>query len=144
MTCVWKGLLQALSPEFKSEHHLSNERSLVNFCKQMVKSNGKKAFMRSGEVAVHHQGIPVTEKQVSEAIEWILSYNVNGIQGGHLTSSCDPFLLLLTAYCDCSMEHKLYGGHTVVYENPFNHSRLWLKFASDKGHFWFVGRETKG
>lgn len=140
MTCVWKGLLQALSPEFKQRHGVSSPLSLVRFCQSIASED---LFERSGQPAVLHQGKPLSRKMIEESVEWIREYDASGIGNGHLMSTCDPFLLLLVAHCSCSIEHIYNKRHRVLYESPFNHARLWLVFQSDGGHFWFVKREHR-
>ena len=141
MTCFWDGILSALSPDFKSRNQISNPHSLVSFFKKV---ESKTNLSRRGEhPALLHQGSPLSDQQVKEFLQWIRDYDASGIRNGHLTSTCDPFLSVLAGYCDCSVEHLYNKKHLVRYESPFNHAKLWLRFASDRGHFWFVKREHR-
>lgn len=144
MSCFWKGILQSLSSQFKSTHSISHPQSLLSFFKSI---NSIEVFYRlvnhNLHPVVHHQGVPLSQKQLFENLKWVAEYDKNNLLQGHYTSTCDPFLLLLACFCDCSVEHVYNRKHTVQYVNLFNHSKTWLVFESNPGHFWFKGRETR-
>ena len=144
MSCFWKGILNALSTEFKAKHELRDPSTLLSFFKTI---NNIDLFYRkvNGSLVpvVQHQNTLLSETQILENIKWVNEYQPSVLNQGHYTSTCDPFLLLLACYCGCSIEHVYMERHRIRYTNGFNHSNLWLIFKSNKGHFWFVGREHR-
>lgn len=141
MACFWKGILEALSPDFKKRHAINNPSTLLQFFKRI---NSPDIYFRTvngrPHPVVHHQGKPLSQNQIIENIQWVGEYETSKVTSGHLTSTCDPFLLLLSCYCDCCVEHLYNQRFKVMYTNLFNHSGLCLVFHSDKGHFWFKKR----
>ena len=82
---------------------------------------------------VSWQGNEFRNQEIAEHFEAIKSYNVNGVQDGHLTSICDSFILLLCELLEISIEHK-YLDNVIYYKNK-KHSRKTLYFKSNNGHF---------
>ena len=141
MSCFWKGIIQALTPEFKAKHNIRDPASLLQFFKKI---NQPTVFFRQdAQPVIEHQSTVLTQTQLLENMRWVSEYDSAQLASGHYTSTCDPFLILLTCFCDCSVEHLYNKEHKIVYNNLFNHSGLWLIFQSDRGHFWFVKREIR-
>ena len=71
-----------------------------------------------------------TGKNVTEGVD---CYNINGIGGGHLTSTCDSFLLLICQLFKININHK-YCKIMITYKNSENVRRT-INFTSNRGHF---------
>lgn len=139
MTCFWAGILKGLSNDFKISNAIQNETNLVQFFK---KKNSFDVFFRpvmdkiQAHPVVLWQNVPLSPQQILEINEWVNVYDETKIHNGHMTSSCDPFLCLLCAVCECSIEHN-YNNSIIRYTNTFDHSSTWIYFKSNTGHFWF-------
>ena len=89
MTCFWDGILQALdTTDFRVVGCNSlNRRQLIDLLKN-----------RNVEIKdVTWNGQKLTKQEIKEHFDAIKTYDINKIQNGHLCSSCDSFLLLITS-----------------------------------------------
>lgn len=127
MTCFWDGILQALdNSDFQvvGYNNRLNRQQLINLLKtknveiEDVTWNGKK----------------LTKQEMKEHYEAIKDYNINGINRGHLCSSCDSFLLLICQVFNVNIKHS-YINVDIEYKNE-KVQRKTLQFASNHGHFW--------
>ncbi len=127
MTCFWDGILQALdNSDFQVVgcNNRLNRQQLINLLKtknveiEDVSWNGKK----------------LTKQEMKEHYEAIKAYNINGINRGHLCSSCDSFLLLICQVFNVNIKHS-YINVDIEYKNE-KVQRKTLQFASNHGHFW--------
>ncbi len=127
MTCFWDGILQALdTSDFQVVgcNNRLNRRQLID----LLKNN-------NAEIEdVTWNGKKLTKQEMKEHYEAIKEYNVNGIQQGHLCSSCDSFLLLICQVFNVNIKH-VYMNVNIEYQNE-KVQRKTLKFASNGGHFW--------
>ena len=73
------------------------------------------------------------EQELTEHIEAVNCYNIKGISGGHLTSTCDSFLLLICQLFKININHK-YCKTMITYKNSENVRRT-INFKSNRGHF---------
>ena len=75
----------------------------------------------------------LTKQEKEEHFTHIKDYNINGIRQGHLCSTCDSFLLLISDIFKINIHHQ-YLNINIQYttESP----RRILKFSSNHGHFW--------
>jgi len=98
-------------------------------CKGFIESLKKKSKPID---SVSWQGSKLKKQEREEHSEAIKVYNTKNIGNGHLTSTCDSFLLLLCELFTLNITHN-YCGKIIQYtcENP----RKTLKFNSNKGHF---------
>ena len=127
MTCFWDGILQALdTSDFQVVgcNNRLNRQQLINLLKtknveiQDVTWNGKK----------------LTQQEMKEHYKAIKDYNISNIHQGHLCSSCDSFLLLISQLFNVNIKH-LYLNVNIEYKNE-KVQRKTLEFASNRGHFW--------
>jgi hypothetical protein len=127
MTCFWDGILQALdTSDFQVVgcNNRLNRQQLINLLKtknveiQDVTWNGKK----------------LTQQEMKEHYKAIKDYNISNIHQGHLCSSCDSFLLLISQLFNVNIKH-LYLNVNIEYKNQ-KVQRKTLEFASNRGHFW--------
>ena len=121
MSCFWDGILKAtqspLTPDGLLRWFRAHNRPTVR---------------------VLWQGKPLSAQQIKENVEWINSTTAVG--DGHLTSTCDPFLCLLTELHECDIVH-MYIGTPIRYEFARSFRGRPIKtfrFKSDRGHFWAV------
>ena len=121
MSCFWDGILKAtgspLTPTALLKWFRAHNRPTTR---------------------VLWQGKPLSAAQVKENVAWIEA--TTHVGDGHLTSTCDPFLCLLTELYECDIVH-LYMGHPVRYEfaRSFRGRPIrTFRFQSDRGHFWAV------
>ena len=78
-------------------------------------------------------GNKISEKEKGEHYEAIKSCDKTKIRGGHLCSSCDSDLLLISEVFEVNIKH-LYLNVEMDYKNE--KAKKTLKFASNRGHFW--------
>ena len=124
MTCFWDGIISSLNNQDyqfagirKAKH-----RDFIN----QLKAKNKMVS------SVSWQGNKLTEQEMKEHMEAIKDYNVNGIHNGHLTSTCDSFLLLVCELFKVNITHK-YINTNIVYKH--DNGRKTLIFSSNRGHF---------
>lgn len=127
MTCFWDGLTSRLTNK-EIEKHLGTVRGHVDFI-NLLKARSQMSNIND----VLWNNTQLSPKIIQENQEWIGSYNVNGIGGGHDCSICDPFLILCCHVFRINILHD-YNGHLITYTNTG--ANRTLSFKSDKGHFW--------
>ena len=89
MTCFWTGVVSALTPDDISL--LGNPPlDLPAFIRRLQDEAPAAKF------DIRWQSNPFTVLEIQELKEAIKDYNISNIGHGHWTSSCDPFLCLLT------------------------------------------------
>lgn len=79
------------------------------------------------------QNNTLRDQEIKEYLKWIDEYNINIISNGHLTSICDPFLLLICELFCVNIKHQ-YNNYSIMYINK-NKARKTLIFSSNNGHF---------
>ena len=125
MTCFWDGILKSLK---KDDFDFIGESKKDNY--KLIEMLKKKAQ------PMHHilwQGQIIKEREIQEHLEAINDYDINGISNGHLTSTCDSFLLLICQIFHVDIIHY-YMNHEIYYKYRGN-SRKTLRFSSNNGHF---------
>lgn len=126
MTCFWDGIIQAL------EH---SDYNTVG-CNTMLDKQQLIDILKTKNIKVENvkwNGNKITEKEKGEHYEAIKNYDKTKIRGGHLCSSCDSFLLLISEVFEVNIKH-LYLNVEMDYKNE--KAKKTLKFASNRGHFW--------
>ena len=127
MTCFWDGVMKSLN---KNDFDLINETKSNNTeLIQMLKR--RKIPM----INVLWENQKLSENEIKEHLLAIDEYDINGIPGGHLTSSCDSFLLLICELFKVNIEH-MYMIHTIKYSNT-KEVRKTLYYSSNDKHFVF-------
>jgi hypothetical protein len=127
MTCFWDGVMKSLN---KNDFDLINETKNNNTeLIQMLKR--RKIPM----INVLWENQKLSENEIKEHLLAIDEYDINGIPGGHLTSSCDSFLLLICELFKVNIEH-MYMIHTIKYKNT-KEVRKTLYYSSNDKHFVF-------
>ena len=129
MTCFWTAILKTLNEEERKILNLSNnliEKELVICLKDrsdtLVNAN------------VLWQGEQLRPQLCRELKMWVDNYNVNDICNGHDTSSCDPFLTLLTELLGWRIEFK-YMESLIVFQ-PRKGSKRSVLFGANNHHFY--------
>ena len=126
MTCFWDGILKSLKKDDFDFVNYKYNKSLKNFI-IFLKENKK----RMNNVLWQNQSLK--NQEIDEYLLWIKEYNINNISNGHLTSVCDPFLLLICELFCVNIKHQ-YNNCTITYKNN-NKVRKTLVFSSNNGHF---------
>ena len=124
MTCFWDSILSSLNNEdFKLLGHKS-KLSRENFIKDLKNKNTL--------ISTKWCGNELREQEKKEHFEAVKCYNIKKIRGGHLTSICDSFLLLISHLYRVNINHR-YLNVDISYsvDNP----RRTLSFKSNRGHF---------
>jgi hypothetical protein len=82
------------------------------------------------------QGQVLSDKEKKEHYNAIEIYDVSLINNGHLTSTCDSFLLLICELLQLNITHN-YLQQTLIHYNYSKqiNTRKTLKFQSTRGHF---------
>jgi hypothetical protein len=127
MTCFWDGIMKSLN---KNDFDLIGETKGTNidFIKML-----KRVKIPMENVLWENQKL--SSNEIKEHLKAIDEYDINGIPGGHLTSSCDSFLLLICELFKVNIEH-MYMIHTIKYTNT-NEVRKTLRYSSNDKHFTF-------
>ena len=87
MTCFWDGVLRALKED--DYRFISEKRcNRVEFIKMLKRRN-------IPMTDVVWNGEKLRNQEINEHQQAIKEYNISGINNGHLTSTCDSFLLLI-------------------------------------------------
>lgn len=126
MTCFWDGIIQAL------EH--SDYKTIG--CNTMLNKQQLIDILKTKNIKIENvmwNGNKISEKEKGEHYDAIKNYDKTKIGGGHLCSSCDSFLLLISELFEVNIKH-LYLNVEMDYKNE--KAKKTLKFASNRGHFW--------
>ena len=128
MTCFWNGILKSLNKnDFKLYFNINIKPNIINFIK-LLKNNNRltKNIMWNGK--------KLSLIEMKENYNAIKNYNINKINNGHLCSTCDYFLLLISEIFEVNINHN-YMKTKINYKNCKKSRRI-LKFYSNRGHFW--------
>ena len=125
MTCFWDGIFKSLNnDDFKFiGEKKTNIRNFINILKS------KNIEMND----VLWQKTKLKKQEIKEHMEAIKDYKIGKINGGHLTSSCDSFLLLVCQIFQVKIIHR-YMKHIIIYQNS-KKERKTLHFSSSRSHF---------
>jgi len=125
MTCFWDGILKSLKKddfdfigESKNPNHI-----FINMLKKRVLPM----------THVLWQGNTIQDREIKEHLDAIKNYDIHEIHNGHLTSTCDSFLLLICELFQVDIMHH-YMHHDIYYKYNGT-SRKILHFSSSNGHF---------
>jgi len=127
MTCFWDGVMKSLN---KNDFDLINEKKSSN-SELIAMLKRRKIHM----INVLWENQKLSENEIKEHLLAIDEYDTNGIPGGHLTSSCDSFLLLICELFNVNIEH-MYMINTIKYNNT-KETRKTLYYSSNNKHFVF-------
>lgn len=127
MTCFWDAIVSSLNRDdfelFGEKNFTINREYVINFLKSKNKSCSD----------VFWQEHKLKQQELDEHIEAVKCYNIKGIGGGHLTSTCDSFLLLICQLFNINIHHR-YCGHIINYKYSKNVRRT-ISFNSNSRHF---------
>lgn len=126
MTCFWDGIIQAL------EH--SDYKTIG--CNTMLNKQQLIDILKTKNIKIENvmwNGNKISEKEKVEHYDAVKNYDKTKISRGHLCSSCDSFLLLISELFEVNIKH-LYLNVEMDYKNE--KAKKTLKFASNRGHFW--------
>lgn len=127
MTCFWDAIVQSLNKQdfllLGEKNFKLNKISLINF----LKKNNKKPQ------DVLWQNQTLKKQELDEHVEAVKCYNINGIRRGHLTSTCDSFLLLICQLFRININHR-YLRNIIQYKTKHKPRKV-LNFRSNRGHF---------
>ena len=136
MTCFWNTIINKLKN--KDLIYLFNYNSIGNPIVRSVKPDHFAHLLIKNNMKTNNvlwQNNILRNQELKEHLTWIDEYDVKGITNGHLTSVCDPFLLLICELFCVNIKHQ-YNKNTILYTNKQN-SRKTLIFSSNNGHFVF-------
>jgi hypothetical protein len=128
MTCFWDGIIQALE---HSDYNTIGCNTMLN--KHQLIEILKTKNIRVNNVSWNGNKLPLQER--NEHYDAVNNYDNCKIGGGHLCSSCDSFLLLISELFEVNIKH-LYLNIEMEYKN--NKAIKTLNFASNRGHFWKI------
>ena len=127
MTCFWDGIMRSLN---QNDFELINEKKTNNF--EFIKMLKRRKIPMTN---VLWENQKLSNNEIKEHLSAIDEYDINGIPRGHLTSSCDSFLLLICELFKVNIEH-MYMIHTIKYTNT-KKVRKTLYYSSNDKHFVF-------
>lgn len=125
MTCFWDGIFKSLNQKdfkFIGEKKI-NISNFINILK--IKNTEMNDVL--------WQNTKLKKQEMKEHMTAIKDYKICKIHGGHLTSSCDSFLLLVCQIFQVKIIHR-YMKHTIIYQNS-KKERKTLNFSSSQSHF---------
>lgn len=105
---------------------LGGPRSPVELVRALKENN-------SGTPDVRWQGQSLSTQEQGENARWIREYDEARIGEGHLTSMCDPFMILLCQLLRVSIKYK--GDRSEVVFSVENSRREWT-VCSSSTHMW--------
>ena len=127
MTCFWDGIIREINEqEFKNICDFDDKPVPIRFI----------LFLKSTNPSLKNilwNGKKLTDQEIKEHLEAINIYNVIDIDDGHLCSTCDSFLLVISEIFKFQIIHK-YVNTEIIYENNFKNNRT-IYFNSNKSHF---------
>ena len=149
MSCFWNGVYASLPVVFwKNNNVCSSPKSLLQWFKKELDNTTDLHILCS----VLWQGIPPSLWMLEENRNWILDYPETQVNHGHLTSTCDPFLILFCFLTQTDVDH-VYMGSTIRYRyvgKKIKNEYVALKvvdaatcapliiFHSNRGHFQYI------
>jgi hypothetical protein len=132
MTCFWDGLLRSLDiRDFQFGMKLNVKPQKTEFIRWLKRVN---PYI----VDVHWNNQELSKQEIEEHKKAIGSYKVADIRSGHMCSSCDSFLLLVSQIFQVNIQHS-FINHLITYTNIKN-ARKTLRFVSNSRHFQCVRR----
>lgn len=135
MSCFWDGIRSAMQADWCKENIGSSPSSLLLWFKCLHPT------IPHLQNTVSWQGSKLSKKLLSELLAWVTGYKCSDTQHGHLTSTCDPFLVLLSFACTVNISHT-YCGALIRYKSV-GASRT-LVFHSNAGHFKYIRTDNIG
>lgn len=136
MSCFWKGILAAITPIVPDVKR--SPSSLIEW----FQTKASKIDCVQIQQSVYWQNFPLSIRLLEENRDWILRYESKRANSGHLTSTCDPFLIVLCYVLNVDIDH-LYLSSKIEYRNISKTKSKWrLIFRSNSGHFSFVKRQS--
>ena len=126
MTCFWNGILSAL----KDDDYI-----FIQNKKKPMKAFIE--FLKSKNCLTHNvswNGQELHKQEKIQNFNAIKDFKIGLIRGGHLTSTCDYFLLLIAEIFCVNIDHY-YLNKPMKYRNQ-KLARKTLIFRSNYGHFW--------
>lgn len=132
MTCFWNGIINRLNKDDYNllkikpvkKRNISEIKSFINTLKKLSVENTFNILWQKEDLKKH---------EIEEMKTYIKEYNINQIHKGHLTSSCDPFLCLLTDLLKCKIEFN-YRNHMILFQSK-DKIRKVLRFRGSGSHF---------
>ena len=130
MTCFWNGILASLTTENFNFIGLDRKKyRKPEIFIQLLKDRNE--FINAWHV--NWNNTPLSNRETIEIKQSIKEYDIKGIHRGHLTSTCEPFLILVSQIFHVNIHHKFIN---VPITYTFLHSpRKTLKFKNNRGHF---------
>jgi len=126
MTCFWTGILNALkADDYKFiQNKKKPMKDFINFLK------AKNCITHN----VYWNGQKIRDQEKIENFYGVKDYDTKQISKGHLCSTCDYFLLLISELFCVNIDHY-YLNKPMRYRN-LKLARKTLVFRSNYGHFW--------
>ena len=124
MTCFWDAILGTLN---KEDYELLGFKSRPNHHKFIARLQELNTYAKD----VLWNGEQLKKQELEEHMEAVKCYDKTKIHKGHLTSTCDSFLLLLCQLLKIKITHK-YLKKNITYENG---ERRIFHFCSNRSHF---------
>ena len=126
MSCFWDALISKLNNKELNHIQINKRIRPKELCLKL------KLLNKIISDNILWQGKPINELERKEHYLTIKN-NVCFVNNGHLTSSCDSFLLLICDLCKVNISHKgMYGISSYI--NPLSDRTIIL--YSNRGHMW--------
>ena len=131
MTCFWNAIISRLNKEDYDLLKVRPIRRSVTDIKFFI--HHLKLKVKDSDFDIKWQNKNLNKQEKEELKVFIKDYNIDGINKGHLTSSCDPFLCLLTDLLKCRIEFN-YRKNMIIFESN-KLIRKVIRFNGSSNHF---------
>ena len=134
MTCVWDGLIQALTDEDLIPYKLIRSSLTPIIFYKFMKNQNKiiDTILWNDQV--------MSSKEQKDCYDWINDYKESFTY--HCMASTDPFLILYSYLFHFNITNHVHNGYTHstvhTYTNTDNPIKI-INFRSDIGHFSYIG-----
>jgi hypothetical protein len=134
MTCFWDSIRSKLA--LQDINRVLNQNTgitYIDMSNTTLITLLKKNNVKTTKVMWNNETL--SDNLLNENLAWINQYDISCINQGHLTSSCDPFLLLISQLFVVNITHN-YNNTIINYVNTTNNNGFVLTFSSNSDHFW--------
>jgi hypothetical protein len=125
MTCVWDALIRGIHKDEVTRRAIGNYAGPRELVCLLKKANCK-------TTGVRWQAEELSERQLEENFEWVRDYDAGGITNGHLTSTADPFVLLICYLLQVEVSMSINGSRVRML--PAGPPRYTISLRAVGGH----------
>ena len=133
MSCVWRGVINALKKDYQTCVDPVLKYKILNLSLKdlisLIRLNNKPTPL------VMWNNNKITLQQQKENFDHIKFLREDELYNGYYCSTCDPLFFLLSELFKINIIHN-YNGNRMKYVYTDDPRKTYI-FSSDVGHFWF-------